>query len=296
MADNSMEKINRFTRRELSKDEVYTFPVILCDNEIDRDCEKFSLAALKKLAELYIGKTGIFNHDPKGENQTARIYDTEVLTDPARKTADGEEYAYLKAHAYMVKTDSNADLIREIDGGIKKEVSVGCAVAKEVCSVCGRDRRTGECAHKKGRSYHGKKCFFVLDEPTDAYEWSFVAVPAQRSAGVTKRFGESLNGSSADRFTADKSFDCDGSLMDALCDDLRRDIIRLSFLEGDSVPVELTKAAILKMEPDELLKMKRALGEKLEKSDCTECGMGELEKAFNTNNQKDSAENNSFRV
>lgn len=288
MADNSMEKINRFTRRELSKDEVYSFPVILCDNEIDRDGEKFSLAALKKLAELYIGKTGIFNHDPKGENQTARIYDTEVLTDPARKTADGEEYAYLKAHAYMVKTDSNADLIREIDGGIKKEVSVGCAVAREICSVCGKDRRTGECAHKRGRSYHGKKCFFVLDEPTDAYEWSFVAVPAQRSAGVTKRFGEKWDGSAAD-----KSFDYDGSLIDALCDDLRRDIIRLSFLEGDSVPVELTKAAILKMEPDELLKMKRALSEKL---DSAENNTGELEKAFNTNNQKDSAENNSFRV
>lgn len=286
MADNSMDKINKFTRRELKEEEVYTFPVVLCDNEIDRDCEKFSLAALKKLAELYIGKTGIFNHDPKGENQTARIYDAEVVADPSRRTADGEEYAYLKAHAYMVKTSSNADLIREIDGGIKKEVSVGCSVAKEICSVCGRDRRTGECAHKKGRSYHGRKCFFVLDEPTDAYEWSFVAVPAQRSAGVTKKFGE---GGSADA----KSFDYDGSLIAALCDDLRRDIIRLSFLEGDSVPVELTKAAIMRMEPDELLKMKRALCESFESTDNSP---GELEKAFNSNNQKDFAENNSFRV
>ena len=28
----------------------------------------------------------------------------------------------------------------------------------------------------------------VLDEPEDAYEWSFVAVPAQREAGVIKAF------------------------------------------------------------------------------------------------------------
>lgn len=283
MADNSMEKINRFTRRELKPEEVYTFPVILCDNEIDRDCEKFSVAALKKLAELYIGKTGIFNHDPKGENQTARIYDTEVLSDPTRKTADGEEYTYLRAYAYMVKTDSNADLIREIDGGIKKEVSVGCSVSREVCSVCGHDRRKGDCAHRKGRSYNGRKCHYILDEPTDAYEWSFVAVPAQKGAGVTKKYGE--NGA------VEKTESFDGSLIEELCDDLRRDIIRLSFLEGDSIPVEITKSVISKMEPFELLKMKRALEEKVSENE-----IGELEKAFTSNNHKDIAENKSFRV
>ena len=179
-SQTKMAKINRFTRRELGEEEVYCFSAILCDNEIDRDQEKFSRQALEKLAELFIGKTGIFNHDPKGENQTARIFDAKVVSDPERKTADGEEYACLKAEAYMVRTDSNADLIREIDGGIKKEVSVGCAVSKEICSVCGRDRRSGGCVHRKGRVYNGRKCFYILSEPTDAYEWSFVAVPAQR--------------------------------------------------------------------------------------------------------------------
>lgn len=244
-----MEKINRYTRRELKEDEVYCFPVILCDNEIDRDCEKFSLSALQALAKLYIGKTGIFSHDARGENQTARIYDAEVVTDPEKKTADGEDYSYLKAYAYMVRTDSNADLIKEIDGGIKKEVSVGCSVSREICSVCKKDRRTGECAHRKGKSYGGKRCFTVLDGPTDAYEWSFVAVPAQRGAGVTKHF-------SAEE--TEKTYGGSG-VIEALTEDLRRDIIRLSFLEGDSVPIDLTKAAIGKMDPEELLRLKRSL-------------------------------------
>lgn len=39
-----------------------------------------------------------------------------------------------------------------------------------------------------GKSYKGAVCHAVLCEPTDAYEWSFVAVPAQRGAGVTKAF------------------------------------------------------------------------------------------------------------
>ena len=36
--------------------------------------------------------------------------------------------------------------------------------------------------------YKGKLCYGLLKEPTDAYEFSFVAVPAQRGAGVTKSF------------------------------------------------------------------------------------------------------------
>lgn len=276
-----MAKINRFTRRELSEEEVYTFPVILCDNEVDRDNEKFSVAALKKLAELFIGKTGIWSHDPKGENQTARIYDAEVVTDETKKTADGESYTYLKGEAYMVKTASNADLIKEIDGGIKKEVSVGCSVSREICSVCGKDHRRGDCAHKKGRYYGGKKCFTVLDGPTDAFEWSFVAVPAQRGAGITKRF------SGDEGFEKQSDF---GETLGEICQDLKRDIIRLSFLDGDSAPAELLKAAIEKMEPIELLKMKRTLKERVFD------GTGELEKAMSLPKDKEAPKNESFRI
>lgn len=245
----SLDKINRFSRRPLKEEEIYCFSVILCDNDIDRDCEKFTVPALKKLAELYVGKTGIFNHDPKGQNQTARIYDTEVISDPSRKTGDGEVYTYLKASAYMVRTSSNADLIKEIDAGIKKEVSVGCSVSRRICSVCGREISKSRCAHEKGKTYNGRRCFTLLDEPKDAYEWSFVAVPAQKNAGVTKHFTTG----------AEEKTSRAVGVFEQLTEDLKKDILRLSFLEGDSVPVELTKAAIQKMTPEELLKMKQAL-------------------------------------
>ncbi|MDE6763374.1 MAG: hypothetical protein K2J73_06820, partial [Oscillospiraceae bacterium] len=93
---------------------------------------------------------------------------------------------------YMVRTSSNADLIREIDGGIKKEVSVSCTADRQICSICGTDRRVKACHHVKGRRYDGKKCFVSLEDISDAYEWSFVAVPAQIRAGVTKKFGEDI--------------------------------------------------------------------------------------------------------
>lgn len=61
---------------------------------------------------------------------------------------------------------------------------MGCAMARSYCSVCGAEY--GSCAHRKGVTYDGKLCLAVLAEPTDAYEFSFVAVPAQREAGVLK--------------------------------------------------------------------------------------------------------------
>lgn len=183
-----LEQLNRFTRRKHTAQEVYMFDVILCDNEVDRDGECFTKQALETLCRRFEGVTGIFDHDPKGSRQTARIFATELVEDPVRRTAYGAAYTYLKACAYMIRTDSNQDLIREIDGGIKKEVSVSCAAKTSRCSICGS---TGACAHEKGKVYGGRLCYRELEDISDVYEWSFVAVPAQVHAGVTKQYGAS---------------------------------------------------------------------------------------------------------
>lgn len=188
LPEEEMKLIGKFARKELKQEEIYTFSVILCDNEIDRDNEKFTVSALKTLAELFVGKTGIFDHNMSSKDQNARVYATQVVTDETRKTSDGEPYTYIKAKAYMVRTEKNKDLITEIDAGIKKETSVGCSVRKISCSICGKDIKAEGCEHRKGKTYGGKLCCYLLEEPTDAYEWSFVAVPAQKNAGVIKSF------------------------------------------------------------------------------------------------------------
>ena len=191
--EKELELINNYTRSPLKEEDVYTFTVTLCDNEIDRDFECFSIESLNKLKELFVGKTGISDHSMRSKDQAARIFYCYIETDPQRKTSKGEPYTALKARAYTVRTESTKTLIDEIDGGIKKEVSIGCAVNKIICSVCGKDMKTHSCSHIKGRKYKGVLCHGILTEPTDAYEWSFVAVPAQRNAGVTKTFNTKEN-------------------------------------------------------------------------------------------------------
>ena len=189
VSDADMEKINSYAISHLESEDVFVFAVVLCDNEIDRDGERFTVDSLKALEKLFVGKTAIMNHSMKTEDQSARTFKTELISD-GRKNSLGEDYYYLKAWAYMIRTESNADLIKEIEAGIKKETSVGCSVDDIQCSVCGASRRKKRCSHLKGEKYDGKLCFDELVNPTDAYEWSFVAVPAQKNAGVTKTFSK----------------------------------------------------------------------------------------------------------
>ncbi len=181
-SEADMELINKFSLKPLTADDVFVFSLNLCDNDIDRDFERFSEASLHKLQKLFVGKTGILNHSMKSEDQACRTFKTEVVYDREKLTSDNKPYIYLKAQCYTVRSEKNDSLIRDIESGIKKEVSISCSAKKRICSVCGKNA----CPHIPGQEYDGKICHKILDEITDAYEWSFVAVPAQRQAGVTK--------------------------------------------------------------------------------------------------------------
>lgn len=186
VTEADLAKINKYTLEPVTADQVFTFKAVMCDNAVDRTFERFSESALKSLQKLYIGKTVIKDHRRAADNQIARIYDTELVKGDTMP--DGEQYTQLVAHCYMIKTASNADMIAEIKGGIRKEGSISCSVEKCVCSVCGADNRKAYCMHYNGRKYDGKLCYFTLDGVRDAYEFSLVAVPAQRAAGITKSY------------------------------------------------------------------------------------------------------------
>ena len=183
---SEMAAINALAKAELTPEEVYVFSVLLCDNEVDRDFERFTEDTLEGLSKLFVGATGIFDHTWSAGLQKARIYRTELLTDAAAQNTLSAPYLYLKGYAYMLRTEQNAELITEIEGGIKRETSVGCSVAQSLCSICGKELGSSGCSHIRGRTYDGKLCFAELSGAVDAYEWSFVAVPAQRRAGVMK--------------------------------------------------------------------------------------------------------------
>lgn len=183
VGERELALINAQALRALSADEIFTFRLAACDNQIDRDCERFTEATLEQLSKLYIGKPVLRDHKWSAETQTARVFDAQV--------ADEGEVKRLVLSCYMVRTASTADTIAAIEGGILRECSVGCAVEHVNCSICGADQRKTLCEHWAGKEYDGAMCVFELDGAADAYEVSLVAVPAQPEAGAVKakRYG-----------------------------------------------------------------------------------------------------------
>ena len=100
-----LEAINNLAKAHLTAQQVYVFSLRLCDDQVDRDFERFDSAALPGLAKLFIGKTGIVDHKWSSDKQVARIFQTEVVRE------DGAEF--IKAWAYIRRGDANDEIIAE---------------------------------------------------------------------------------------------------------------------------------------------------------------------------------------
>lgn len=260
--EKDLEKINQYTIRKFTSKELFVFRVVLCNNDLDRDGECFTLDTLKGMARLYLGKTGLFDHSMQSRDQHARIFETYVEEETGRLTKTGEAFYRLVAKAYMPKTKENAALMQEIEAGIKKEVSVGCAVEKTVCSICGADFSTAPCRHVPGKRYEGKLCCRLLKTAKDAYEWSFVAVPAQPEAGVIKTFGgkeareDAVYLSRSELLSLQKDAEAGRNYRERLC----REVGALCAIELPQMDMEVFRGIVKTMTVEELHSFRKAFG------------------------------------
>ena len=78
-----LASINAQAKATLTAEQVYVFALRLCDDQVDRDQERFDTQALPELARLFLGKTGILDHKWSSDSQVARIFATEVVKEEA---------------------------------------------------------------------------------------------------------------------------------------------------------------------------------------------------------------------
>ena len=172
-SDDDFAIIREMIPSEVNKSDIFVYSVKLCDNLVDRDGEYFSKPALESLVSSFKGVTGIYNHDWSSGNQHSRIYKAKLVEDSDVKNESNEPYRYVVGYAYTLNNEKNKDLIENIKTGILKEVSIGFKHDEGV-DVKLKD---GSTAHR-------------IDTIKDVYEFSFVAVPAQRQAGVVKSYNK----------------------------------------------------------------------------------------------------------
>ena len=151
-------------------------------------------------------------------------------------------------------------------------MSVGCAVKRRVCSICGEEAGAG-CGHQPGQVYDGKLCYLSLEEPADAYEFSFVAVPAQPQAGVVKAMGvkhyETLKELLADypRFAGEvDKLKAQAELGVRALKELREDVVRLAALADPQAEMKVLQSMVKHLEEPELRQLQRLYGQKAAKS------------------------------
>ena len=256
-----LEAINAQSKAKLEAEQVYVFSLRLCDDGIDRDFERFDTAALPALAKLFIGKTGIADHKWSTDAQVARIFATEVVKE------DG--VSYIKAWAYIRRGGRADEVIADIEAGIKKEVSLGCAMGYSICSICGSEY--GSCGHQKGEHYDGQLCCAILKEPVDAYEFSFVAVPAQPNAGVLKGMGRGNRTLKelAEEFGAQaeyRALNQEAELGRRYRKQVQDDVVRLCLALELGAEEPVLRAIVEKAGAEDLLKLQKALDERLAES------------------------------
>lgn len=151
----------------------FVFDIILCDNDINKDNEKFSIKALFQMEKLFIGKTGFCGFDYQGKNILGRIFNCKVECDFDRSTTDGEPYCYLKATAFIkIDTPAKDDIASAIRKGYYKEVNVGCSVI-DSHMIAGNVK--------------------VIDKVSDAYEWTLLENIIARNCPLKNNNGECFN-------------------------------------------------------------------------------------------------------
>lgn len=205
-----LTKINSFTRSPKTADEVAVFPVLACNDIIDRDMDRFPPETVAGFAALQgplspIGKSFMVGHDTRGTNgysgmPVGRVFD-------ALATQDGQ-VNWLNCDVYIPNTDQNKSYLENVDFGIYWAVSVGVMLGGAMCSV-GEPHEWGwhpyicSKGHEKGQRYDpaeeagglwelaqtddsGVLCWRDLVDPQDFYELSQVYLGAQYMAEFDK--------------------------------------------------------------------------------------------------------------
>lgn len=152
---------NRFCTTA-KRENIYIFKIKLADDLIDKDYECFDKTSILQMKDLFVGKHGFC-----GYGVTGRIAKTFTRTN--EETGAFELWAY----AYIIRESKSIKVIKEIETGTKKEVSISCCVKERTCSICGNN--FDYCGHNKKQWYENNECCYtILKGVTDVYEWAFV--------------------------------------------------------------------------------------------------------------------------
>lgn len=167
--DETLAAVNAYALRPLAHDAFSVFSMDLCHNQVDRHFSRFPEEELEKIDGLIPGRPLMERHDLRGSLPRGIFF-------RSRLHCEGERIS-VRPDVYVLRTAENADFIRNIEGGVYRETSIGFSFRNPECSICGKDLRT--CAHVPGRSYGDALCHFLMRGVIEVIEGSVVPSGSQ---------------------------------------------------------------------------------------------------------------------
>ncbi len=182
-----LARIRAYTLADIPAEQLYVRTFALAHNAIDRDDEVFDAALLADFARTLPGKGLFIKHPLSWDGDSGpgkgRWFEADVqrmgleeartlLRAPGLQWPPGVTTAeILMAGAYLVRTETNKDLLTEIDAGIVSDVSIGFNAT-----------RAGHIVDESGRELTARR----LTSPGEALEGSLVWLGAQPGARAIK--------------------------------------------------------------------------------------------------------------
>jgi len=171
--------VNKFTLRQLDRDEFAVFTMDLCNNRVDAHYSRFPVNELESINKMVPGRPFMERHDTKGTLPRGTFFRSRLHEDPDR------DYVSVRPDVYILHTEDNRGLIDNIEGGVYRATSIGFSFMHPECSICHKDIRT--CDHVPGRTYGEESCHYVMHDVVSVLEGSVVFSASQGTGFVAGR-------------------------------------------------------------------------------------------------------------
>ena len=173
-----LAQINTFSLRPLTADEFVVFTMDLCHNQMDHHFSRFPDEELEKINRMVPGRPLMERHDLRGTLPRGTFFRSALYNDEVRARLS------VRPDVYVLRTTDNESFIRNIEGGVYRETSIGFSFRTPECAICGKDLRT--CDHVPGRTYGEAVCHYIMRDVIEVIEGSVVPTGSQGTVFVPR--------------------------------------------------------------------------------------------------------------
>lgn len=171
-----LDAIQQFAKVKLTPDDVHVRGMYLCNSAPDFYYSRFTHQALRDVAEMLPGRSYMVGHNYDNA-PIGRFFHADTVYVPKGRTPKSETLN-VRGLFYVPKDAEGDAIVRRIDTGVWREVSIGFRCLDAPCTIC-RDF-IGTCGHWPGEVYDRGMCLYDMDGVNAVYEGSSVFAGGQK--------------------------------------------------------------------------------------------------------------------